>query len=402
MAASTRSELSDYTVRLANEAQQLQHDEVAASNWANGLTFEQFHELSLRDMKAVWGKDGKYLTWVLVRRDDPEGDFYAGCQTFRRNAFIKYKGSDEVQDGYVYGIASVVTPQKHLRKGYATRMLSLLHHHLSPGSFSPPPESWGVLEPLQADQAALLPKAIGSILWSDVGSTFYSRCEPVPGRPGWIVEDHRNQELVWKIVPPASGHGATDTNDGLDEGCEWIWPSSLADVARELSVAVKSDLKRTDTSERAAWVHDPSSEGTFQYVIEKEQLMHGQPVPARPYGLRIRSGQGQDDTIVLFSMGMKSIGPRLLITFQHNLAAAQVPSLLKALDIVGHQAGFTEGWIWDLQPDSEVVKAWQSQDGRDVQVGRRQEVKGHLVGAAWYGAEDEAGQLVDGQMWTWM
>lgn len=35
---------------------------------------------------------------------------------YRRKAFVKHRGADDIEDGYVYGIASVVTPKQHLRE----------------------------------------------------------------------------------------------------------------------------------------------------------------------------------------------------------------------------------------------------------------------------------------------
>jgi hypothetical protein len=75
---------------------------------------------------------------VLVRKDDPQGEIYSGCEVYvsaavlclackqegvcmafthgryRRNALIKRPDSDQVEDGIMYGIASVVTPIPHL------------------------------------------------------------------------------------------------------------------------------------------------------------------------------------------------------------------------------------------------------------------------------------------------
>lgn len=35
---------------------------------------------------------------------------------YRRKSFVKHRGADDIEDGYVYGIASVVTPKQHLRE----------------------------------------------------------------------------------------------------------------------------------------------------------------------------------------------------------------------------------------------------------------------------------------------
>lgn len=35
---------------------------------------------------------------------------------YRRKSFVKHRGADDIEDGYVYGMASVVTPKQHLRE----------------------------------------------------------------------------------------------------------------------------------------------------------------------------------------------------------------------------------------------------------------------------------------------
>jgi len=109
------------------------------------------------------------------------------------------------------------------------------------------------------------------------------------------------------------------------------------------------------------------------------------------------------ETIVLFTTHNPPIGPRLLITCIHNLDPCDLESLLLVLDTVGSEAGRIEGWVWGLDPSSELVKNWTAMAERDVQTGRRAEKMGHLLGVAWYGSEEEreGAELMDGQMWNW-
>jgi hypothetical protein len=103
---------------------------------------------------------------------------------------------------------------------------------------------------------------------------------------------------------------------------------------------------------------------------------------------------------------MDLIGPRLLVTYISHLEPAHVPALLAALDEVAHAAGREEGWVWGLDKDGELARAWAEKggEGREVRVGRRQEIEGHLWAVAWYGGREgakERGRILDAQMWHW-
>ncbi|KAK8854923.1 hypothetical protein IAR55_003662 [Kwoniella newhampshirensis] len=400
MTVPPQDRLVEYTIRVANPAQEVQHAKARFVMWSNNLSWDDFWAVDRRERaEAEWGIDGRLLTWALVRKDDLEGDTYAGCETYRWNGWVKRKRSDKVDDGYIYGIASVVTPKQHLRNGYATRLLSLLHHQLGPSSTLPPfPESWGAPPPLSAKT---VPEAIGSILWSDVGSTFYSRCRMSLHRPGWSVKDSQNTELVWKILPPSS-KSTSPSIDQLEDSWEWLYETDLTSIGEELSAAVKHRIQRTDTTERSVFVQDPASPGILSFVPLIGSWNRLSKRINQPIGLRIKSPSPTgEDTIVLFALHNGSIGARFLITCIHNLIPAQLPAVLRVLDVLAAQAGHKEGWVWDLGLSNDLVHAWSGLTEREVVVGRRQESGGHLLGTAWYGTEEEEGQVMEGEMWTW-
>ncbi|WVQ99871.1 hypothetical protein IAU59_007014 [Kwoniella sp. CBS 9459] len=428
MPLENRASLDNFIIVAANEEQQSQHAKAGFVHWRKDMTLDQYVEVYKRDRRSEWGKDGKLITWALVKRDDPEGEIYAGCETYTRKGFVKHKGSNTVENTYVYGIASVVTPKQHLKNGYATRLLSLLHHQLSPGSFPPPTTGTPSLPspPPTAGSTTLpsLPRGIGSILWSDVGSTFYAKCAPTLGRKGWVVDDAQVQELAWKLnPPPPSSSSAASGAVQLPEGWRWIYLSDLPSVGQQLSAIARKKLEKIVTTDRAVFMTDPASEGTLSYVPAKGTWTRRAPegLDPEPVGVKFTPGHDQSrnpsngeeagtETIVLFSLGLMSIGPRLLITLIHDLSPNDLPTLLNLLDQLGAKAGQKEGWVWDLKEGTDADKAlreaWKAQR-EIVDLGRRQEIDGHLLGVAWYGPPDgaddskEGGELIDGQMWTW-
>ncbi|WWC90850.1 uncharacterized protein L201_005787 [Kwoniella dendrophila CBS 6074] len=396
-----RANLDDFTIHVANHDQQIQHAKAGWIHWKKDNTFERYWDMYRKEREeSPWGNNGKMLTWVLVRKDDIEGEIYAACETYQRKGFIKQKGSDSVEDTHLYGIASVVTPQQHLRNGYATRLLSLLHSRLS----NLPPPSFDALPDKSESSSSeiCIPKACGSILWSDVGSKFYSKCSPDSDRQGWVVDDHQVTELVWKILP-------TSGSEQLEKVWEWIYLSDLSSINHTLSQGAKENLRKVDTSERSVYIHDPASEGTTSFIPLKGTWQRPLIMNPEPIGLKYKSdiqGQEEEETIILFSLRTINIGDRLLITYIHNLKSERLPSVLKALDIIGRKANQEEGWIWGLNAsnDDELIKTWQddSKGERQVKFGRRKEIDGHLLGVAWYGDKEDKGELVDGQMYTWM
>ncbi|WRT68241.1 uncharacterized protein IL334_005217 [Kwoniella shivajii] len=395
-----KANLADFTIRIANHDQEIQHAKAGYVHWKKDSTFEQFWQTYRRERDASpWSTGKRLVTWALVRRDDPDGELYAGCETYLRKGLVKHVDSDQVEDTYIYGIASVVTPDKHYRNGYATRLLSLLHHRLS--SLPTPSSYSGDIDALPIPSDIPLPEAIGSILWSDIGSTFYSRCSSSSERQGWVVEDSLNMELYWKLFPPQFQEEAKE----LDKGWKWIYLNDLPDISEKLSVSAKKRLEDIDTSEKAVFMNNPSSEGTLDFVPLKGIWQRSLISDPEPVGLRYVPSEGgsenKEETIILFSGKMINIGDKLLITYIENFVPSQMEAVLKALDIIGHKAGQSQGWIWDISPSSELVKAWQGLEGREVQIGRKKEIDGHLLGVAWYGDLQEKGKMIDGQMWSW-
>ncbi|OCF39048.1 hypothetical protein I317_07154 [Kwoniella heveanensis CBS 569] len=416
MPLDNRANLDQFTIVVANKEQQGQHAKAGFEHWKKDMSWEQYEAVYKKERQSEWGRDGKLVTWALVRKHDPSGEIYAGCETYTRKGFVKHKGSNAVEDTHVYAIASVVTPREHMKNGYATRLLSLLHHQLSPSSFPPLSSSnesddahTGLHTPpaTAASALPLLPTGIGSILWSDVGSAFYAKCSPTSGRKGWVVQDAQNQEIAWKL-----GNSPSSSSVDLPEGWQWLNLSDLPSVGQTLSKHARKKLENVDTTDRAVFIIDPASKGTLSFVPMKG--MWNRPAPEgldpEPVGVRFTSKVDSTvETIVLFSLSMVSIGPRLLITHIHNLSPDDLPTLLVLLDQLGATTGQKEGWVWDLREEDDASRklreAWKA-EREVVSVGRRQEIDGHLLGVAWYGplnADElrEGGELLDGQMWAW-
>lgn len=181
------------------------------SAWNRGLRPSSFQRMceDVTSPTHSWAAKGRYKSWALVRRSDaenPDAELLSHCETYRRPAMVS--GPDGVQRRKSYAIASVLTPEHLRKKGYARRMLQLLHYVLAPSEALPPfPEAWG------AKPAAYLGDAAFSVLYSDVGPDFYASCTIGESAPGWVKEP--TMKRVWALQPLA--HGTVMPNIVEDE-----------------------------------------------------------------------------------------------------------------------------------------------------------------------------------------
>ena len=277
-------------------------------------------------------------------------------------------------------------------------MLKLLHYHIAETEYLPPfPSAWGAPPPpLSAEDRERIPRAIASILWSDVGSTFYEKCTIGESRPGWVTEDANVTELVWSL--------RSDTEASSEEDSSVPWQSfdvaSLPALGEEMSAYVKKDMAE-QTADRPLWTIDPASPGLFSFVNVRGAKFTAAPRPEdEAAGYRTTNADGSE-TVVVYTSYSDIIGPRVLICYAHNLRSEHLPSLLAKLDKSGKKAGKKEGWVWGYPLDDEIVRKWKELPGRKVTAGRRGEEMGHLLAVAWYGAPEQRGTLLDKQVWTW-
>lgn len=295
-------------------------------------------------------------------------------------------------------------------------MLKLLHYCIADPTNMPSfPSEWGAPPVVTEQDRKIVPFCLASTLWSDVGSNFYEKCTVGRDRPGWVSRDEEKREVVWKILPSASASdleldAKSDSNE--ESSSEWKW-IHLADletansngVGADMSIAARQTLLQAN-GETTLFAHDPAPPSCLAAVplrcFDARPSSWTVPASEEPVGIRIppTSPEGKE-ALVLFVWSDNMIGPRVLITHIANLTPDQLPTLLQALDKIGNQSGRKEGWVWGLDPESELVKAWKGMPGRETSVGNRPEYDGHLLGTAWYGKEEERGFTVDVDMWSW-
>ncbi|EUC62796.1 hypothetical protein RSOL_455430 [Rhizoctonia solani AG-3 Rhs1AP] len=133
--------------------------------------------------------DGRLTYWVFVPKDAKDTlDILSCCWTYRRDASILHANSEKPTQGFGYVLGAVITPKQHRGRGYANRMLTLLHYALAPNVYSSPEVEIDI-------PPAVYPGAF-SVLYSDIG-TYYERCGPSPGEIGWKIQNPIS--TIWEL-----------------------------------------------------------------------------------------------------------------------------------------------------------------------------------------------------------
>ncbi|AFR98365.1 hypothetical protein C343_06344 [Cryptococcus neoformans C23] len=410
-----RMDPKDYTIRVANDDQAMKHAEACYEvvSWRKGMTFEEFCHIGEREKaEAGWAQNYGDICWVIVRRDDYDGEIYSSLETHRCKCFVKGKDQKDVKAGWYYDITAVVTPIKYRGQGYGTHLLRLLHYILTSPAFpssssqvlpSFPCVSWGEPPPsIPSELIPYIPRANGSILWSDVPIEFYGHCTMGLDGKGFQSKKEWNNRLVWKLLQVA------ETSFGeVEEEWQPIWQEDLeSSIYDILSTSYRQRLESTDTSNHATFIQDPASPGTLTMVpvwgsFSRQPAWRTQPIP---FGFRLRSKKGKkrEEVIVMISLFNPWVTNKLAITFVHNVTPDLLSTMLRMLDKAVKDAGapWTEGEIWGLDPQSDLVKAWVAEEGREAKADIRQGLKDHVLGVRWY--DDEEVEIGDTQMWSWV
>ncbi|WVW82480.1 hypothetical protein I302_104491 [Kwoniella bestiolae CBS 10118] len=408
----------EFTIRIASAKQAEEHAKACFEipYWRVGMSFEQFLEFGYKESQASWAKDNGMLTWVLVRKDDYDGQVYSLLETHRKKGFVKPKNGGQVENGYWYNITAVVTPIRHRGNGYATHLLRLLHYVLlSPSSPGNPPShippfprhEWGTPPPaVPSDLIEAIPSPCASVLWSDVPTQFYEGCTIGLTGKGYEYRKEWNSRLVFDL--DLSGPDM-DENSSNGDGWEMIYQKDLEEITSILTSSTKTHLSKLDTSSKPLWTHDPSTAGSLTFIGTRGSFIIPSPRwkdPSRelPLGVRLRPRDGEKggDIIILIALENFLVEQRLLLTYIHNLLPARVPSLLKMLESVVKETGapWTQGEIWGFNPADEWVAALAKENGRGVKIDTRDGIRSHVLGVCNY-LEGE-GEMVDHQMWSWV
>lgn len=359
---------------------------------------------------------------------------------FRRTAALAKPSTDpispnvDVKEVTAYGIASVFTPARNRKKGYARHMMRLLHWVLAPRSAlqGPPssssstaltfPAEWGTppdIALLESRVGVAVANAQFSVLYSDVGREFYRTCgTDAVSRNGWFVTGAT--ETSWILGPSTAS--ATPELPAAD--LELAFAKRDADLTRltESDVLtlythdarwIKDDLAaqaRAQAPELRSGVTVPSGRTLFSFLPDKgvgafvvrrtmnfTKGLDKQPVlPSAQWGLALLPGGARTLTYALaidqgaaqpskfpfvtWTLDVRG-SPRTLVVARLRADERTLPVLLDELLVVAREEKLDKVEFWNLRPELRAVaeaRGWTTKEREE-----------HLSAVKWYGDEDE-------------
>ena len=165
--------------------------------WGDALNLPQYLEESAFLTTVPLAKDGGMSIWFLTDETHPPDHrpILCSCETFRKRGFV-VDPRGHLSEGIVHSVASVFCDPKYRGRGYAARLMRELAILLP---------SW----------QSGLENCIGSILYSDIGKTYYAKLgwHPFP------LNNHIELDPVHIAELPQTGVKAVIRED-LDQLCK--------------------------------------------------------------------------------------------------------------------------------------------------------------------------------------
>jgi GNAT superfamily N-acetyltransferase len=151
---------SDVVLVQGTDAEYAQCGRLNSDEWRGPLTVQQYMEREKCLGDQALTRNGRATCWILTsiqlpKNPDGTRPILACCESTLARAYVARAG--KIKTVVSHGIGSVFTRAEHRGKGYAGRMMTELAKHLS---------TW---------QQPNGNKASFDVLYSDIGSKFYSR-----------------------------------------------------------------------------------------------------------------------------------------------------------------------------------------------------------------------------------
>ncbi|KAG9104658.1 hypothetical protein FRC06_000422 [Ceratobasidium sp. 370] len=352
------------TLKPASRAQEIEARTLRSVEWARWLSHDGYlRKLEVWDM-LEHASGGKLVTWVLVPTEDPESlNILSTCSTYRRNILVLPPNEIKSTTSTGYAIASVFTPPQFRGKGYATRMMGLLHFAIAQSSGVPAfPTGWG-----QPPKRAELPGMV-SVLYSGVG-TFYSGCPPGEGTGWTIVGTKTTHWIVAEINISAT-----------DSKVETLSQEAAVSAVVADTPLFKRDFESKGPSSRIHFAFQPTAAWCLFQM--RNHLDHPDYAASPPttWGARIQAEDGETHFIV-WTYKPYPESQRKLVVVNLRASLATFPHLFIAMASVARDEGHHIIEAWDL--DEALESAVHSTGGRAV------EREGQLPAMKWYGSGEE-------------
>lgn len=192
-------------------------------NWGAALSLQGYLDREAYLLDIPLARDGGLTHWVLTDASLPPDQrrVLSSCETLRKRTLFRAPDG-EIREGSAHGVAGVFTYPELRGKGYAAKMIGLL------------------AETLAARQKEHEGDAICSVLFSDIGKTFYAKI-------GW--KPFESTHLAFSAATTATDEASPElryiTYDDLPSLAardEELIRKRLSKPSRKTSVAVLPDL----------------------------------------------------------------------------------------------------------------------------------------------------------------
>lgn len=225
-------------------------------------------------------------------------------------------------------------------------MMRLLHWVMAPHSTLPPfPKAWGST-PLTAREHARI-----SILYSDLGHSFYSQCGPDESvGEGWVVRSAFG--TIWEIESAGLLLGKETASTAklfewkqLDiSGVEALWKRDVAQMRDDL-------IKFVRTTGRMSFTFLPD-EGVGTFVFPRSPLMP--PFPEMNQWGVVLKDESDILTYATWTIDIRPPPPTLIIT-RLRATVAMFPYLLDKVWEVAKEHKMQQIEVWNLPTELEDV-----------------------------------------------
>lgn len=170
--------------------------------WRGALTPDQYLDREVYLGTIPLAANGGRRAWILTDPSLPPGErpILSSCETWKKTTLATQPGTTDVQEESAYGIGSVYTDPKYRGHGYASRLIRELGTRLQAG--------------IESDEQGKLIQPAASVLWSDIGKTFYAKLgwKPHDSAQAVLPASQQIDKADWLNTP-----SGTITYDNLEQ-----------------------------------------------------------------------------------------------------------------------------------------------------------------------------------------
>jgi GNAT superfamily N-acetyltransferase len=365
----------------ATRLEQYQCAYINSHSWKGPLSVAQYLAREAFLERQLLTRDGKITYWILTDTSMPVGQdgarpILASCETLQKVGYVANDGS--IKQVLTHGIASVFCRHEYRGRGYASRMMNELATTL---------ETW---------QQSKGSRASFSMLWSDIGRSFYAA-------HGW-----RPMSSTHISLPAITQQTFFQSQTSLD--CSRIQDLYAQDLRNRIcpkAVAILEAELRARSRQRPSISHvaiRPDYE-QMEWHFAREEF-HARALHHKEPHIK-----GADDPstgcVLIWSRVWGETAQKnklhILYTMTPTEPSDDVIRSIAALLIRGQ----LEAKKWDMQagvelwsPTAEVVKAAQLLAGEeDVQIAIRD--KESICSLRWVNGGDEDMEWVANEKYAW-